>query len=195
MIYYFALFNSLFFSLTLNQQRFSLPFLLIFLLTGLINFSQDKFLKNQTTNLLLRSFTIIGSVIFLFVLEEKWNIGFLFYPVPIILGLSLFNANKIKRIDPVVYLTLETIIFALSLYTWWNTTIPLALWVIFIFLNGMLIYERIIALKKKPETQENSSEEEKTTPKHELKIDGKYENTLWIQGIFILGYSISLIIY
>ena len=119
--------------------------------------------------------------------------------MPIILGLSLFNVDKIKQIDPVVYLTLETIIFALSLYTWWNTTIPLALWVIFIFLNGMLIYERIITLKKKPETQENTSQEntsqEKTTPKHELKINGKYENTLWIQGVFILGYSISLIIY
>ena len=194
MIYYVALFNSLFFSLTLNQQSFSSSFLFIFFLTGLINFSQDKFLKNQTTDLVLKSFTIIGSVIFLFVLEANWNIRFIFYPVPIILGLSLFNANKIKRIDPVVYLTLETIIFALSLYTWWNTTIPLALWVIFIFLNGMLIYERVMALKQKPETQENTSQE-KTTPKHELKIDGKYENTLWIQGVFIFGYSISLIIY
>ena len=127
-------------------------------------------------------------------LEENWNVGFLFYPLPIILSLSLFNINRIKTIDPAVYLTLETIIFALSLYTWWNTSIPLALWVIFIFLNGMLIYERIIALKKKPETQENTSQE-KTTPTHELKINGKYENTLWIQGIFIFGYSISLIIY
>jgi hypothetical protein len=179
MITYIALFNSLFFNLTLNQKTFSVAFVLIFLFSSAINYLQEKYLRNKKINLIIKNIIFPTSIILLFMTEINMNLRFLFYPLPLVIALNLYYIDKIKPIDHLVYLTVEIFIFIISIYTWWNMNIPLALWVIYIFFNGMLIYERSTALKK--EKQKG------------IKL--KYENTLWIQNIFVLTYCISLIIY
>lgn len=179
MIYYVTLFNALFFSLTLNEKKFSLAFTLTFVGFALVNFLQEKYAKNELLKLIIGSLTIILSILIYYKFESGLNLRFVFFPIPLLLLLTLFNFNKFKIIDHLTYLSLEIIIFFISVYTWWNTNISLALWIIFIFLNGMLIYERIIAIKQKDFQS----------------IGKKYENTLWIQSLFVFGYCISLITY
>jgi len=179
MIFYIILINSIFLLFSLNNSSFS-PILLAPLIIGVgLNLVEEKTNKNKLYSLIIKNLIFLSVIIFAFKFSNKWNLAFLFYPTPLLLSLNLYTIYNLKKFDSTAYLILDGFIFVFSTYIWWTSKIPLALWVIYLFLNSMLMYERINSI------QQNDLE----------KSESKNINVLWIQNFFILSYWISLIIY
>ena len=176
---YLVLLNTILLTHSLNKGPFDLKITGAILLLMLVQFFLNKLQHKKWISFALNLVFPVLVTLSYYSFFPNLNLKYAFYFLPLLFGQGVIQLHQIKKFSSGTYTMLEFMIPSTTTYIWWNTNIPLALWVIYLFLNGMFFFEKFSLLKQ------NKDEE----------MNKKSSGLIWIQNIFALFYNISFIIY
>ena len=176
---YLILINTILLSHSLNRSPIDFIVFGLVSLFVILVYTFNRFIRHDRVRLFCTSALPFAATIAYYSIYSGLNIKYAFYFLPLFQGQILLDLNYLKKFNSSTYLVIETSIPIVSTYFWWNTDIPLALWVIYLFLNGLFFFEKYNLIKQGQKSEASR----------------KNTSLIWIQNIFALFYSFSFLIY
>ena len=173
----FILLNTTILNVALNQgTEVGVP-LISFLIFSAVTFFIFKYLKTDP----IRTITFISCYLMLtafqFYFFESFNIKYIAYGMPLIIFFIILYFARNIDLDLYVIISSQSFGILSIFFFWWDSKVVLSLWVVFLVILSIGIYEQITKFKGL----------------NRKEISRKIESINWICNIFCLCYGVLLV--